>query len=115
MATKPTREQQLARDLLADALRAIAQAAQLDGRGRLDADDLRELARLIAQVSSAYSLDQIVALALEARGQTLGLSSGTGDLLSLNADTVDPLQSLRCANDEFVDLVKRLEQELGGL
>jgi hypothetical protein len=115
MATKPTRLQQKACDRLAEALRGIAEAYHLDGRGRLDAGDLREVARLIGQVSTAFSLDQIVARALEARGRSLGLTSGTADLIALNAETIDPLQTLRLGDAEFAELVKKLEEELGGL
>lgn len=115
MATKPTRPQQQAGDLLADALRAIADADRLDGKGRLDPADLRAIARLIGRVSSAFSLDQIVARALEARARSLGLSSGTADLIGLNAETVDPLETLRLGDAEFAELVKTLEDELGGL
>ncbi len=115
MATNPTRLQQQAADRLAGALTSITEALRLDGRGKLDADDLREIARLIAGVSSAFSLDQIVARALDVRARSLGLSSGTADLIGLNAETVDPLQTLRLADGDFIALVQRLEEELGGL
>jgi hypothetical protein len=115
MATKPTRLQQQASDLLADALRTIAEAYRLDGKGRLEDGDLRELARLLGQASSAYPLDHIVARAIEARARSLGLSSGTADLIGLNAETVDPLQTLKLGDAEFTELVRTLEEELGGL
>ena len=115
MATKPTRQQQQACDRLADSLLAIAEAHRLDGKGRLDADDLRDIARLIGRVSSAFPLDHIVARTLDSRARSLGLSSGTADLIGLNAETVDPLQTLRLDDLEFTELVKKLEEELGGL
>jgi hypothetical protein len=115
MATKPTRHQQLASDILAEALRSIAQAHRLDGKGRLEPEDLREIARLIGQVSSAFPLDHIIARALANRGQALGLSSSTADLIGLNAETIDPLQALGLGDAEFTELVKKLEDELGGL
>jgi len=115
MATKPTRLQQQARDRLADALVAIAEASRLDGDGRLEPNELGQLARSIAQVSSAFPLDQIVARALESRAWSLGLSSGTADLIGLNSETVDPLQTLQLGDAEFTELIKRLEEELGGL
>lgn len=115
MATKPTRLQQQACDRLAEALGAIAEAHRLDDRGQLDPDDLRALARLLGRVSSAFPIDQIVGRALEARARALGLSSGTADLIALNAETVEPLQTLRLGDAEFVELVKKLEDELGGL
>src|SRR5262249_9658735 len=103
MATKPTRLQQQACDRLADALIAVAEALRLDGKGRLEADDLRELARLVGQVSSAFSGEHIVARALEARARSLHLSSATADLVGLNAETVDPLQMLRLGDAEFTE------------
>lgn len=115
MATKPTRLQQQVGDLLADALRAVTEAHRLDGQGRLEPDDLRELARLIGQVSSAFGLDHIVARAIDARARALGLSSGTADLIGLNAETVDPLETLQLGDAEFTELVRRLEEELGGI
>lgn len=115
MATKPTRLQQQASDRLAEALGAIAKAHRLDDRGKLDPDDLRALADLIGRVSSAFPIGQIVARAVEARGRSLGLSSGTADLIGLNAETVEPLETLRLGDAEFVELVKKLEDELGGL
>src|SRR5262245_49284956 len=115
MATKPTRLQQQACDLLANALGAIAEAYRLDGAGRLETHDLREIARLVGQISSAFSLDEIVARALESRARSLGLSSGTADLISLNAETIDPFQTLRLGDVDFTELVKKLEEELGGL
>ena len=114
MATKPTRLQQQACDRLADALTAVAEAHRLDGQGQLAADDLRELARLVGQVSSAFTLDQILARALDSCARSLGLSSGTADLIGLNAETIDPLQTLRLGDAEFTELVKKLEDELGG-
>jgi hypothetical protein len=115
MATKPTRLQQQACDRLAEALYSITEAYRLDGRGKLDADDLREITRRIAQVSSAFPPDHIVSRSLEARARALGLSSGTPDLIGLNADTIDPLQTLRLGDEKFIELVKRLEEELGGI
>jgi hypothetical protein len=115
MATKPTRLQQQACDRLAEALCAIAEAFRLDGKGKLDAQDLEQLARLVGQISSAFPLDHIVARSLAIRATSLSLSSGTADLIALNADTLDPLQTLRLGDAEFTDLVKRLEDELGSL
>ena len=115
MATNPTRLQQQACDRLADALGAIADAHRLDDKGRLEGGDLRELARLLGQISSAFPLEHIVARALESRARALGLSSGTADLIGLNAETIEPLQTLRLRDAEFTELVKKLEEELGGL
>src|SRR6516164_4393411 len=103
MATKPTRLQQQACDRLASALDAITEAYRLDGDGRLEAHDLREIARLVGLISSTFSLDEIVARALESLATSLGLSSGTADLISLNAETIDPLQTLRLGDVEFTE------------
>lgn len=115
MATLPTRPQQQARDRLADALLAIAEASRLDGRDRIGPDDFREIAARIGRASSAFSLDEIVARALESRARALKRPSGTADLIALNGETVDPLQALRLDDDAFIELVRRLEEELGGL
>lgn len=64
MATKPTKFQQQVCDHLAEALVLITEAARLDGKGTLDESDLNEVARRIAQASSAFSLEEIVARAL---------------------------------------------------
>ena len=76
MATKPTRAQEQACAILADALARIAEAARLDGRAPFDAADMAELARRLARASSAFTLDAIAARALEARGRSLGLRPG---------------------------------------
>ncbi len=115
MATKPTRLQQQACDLLAEALSAITEAYRLDGHGKLDPGDLQELARRLAQVSSAFPLEQIVVRAIERRAKALKLSSSTADLIALAEDDPKPLQTLRLTDQEFVELVQKLEEELGGI
>ena len=60
MATKPTRLQQQACDHLAETLFLITEACRLDGKGKLDPSEFDSLATMIAQVSSAFSLDEIV-------------------------------------------------------
>jgi len=115
MATLPTRSQQQARDLLAEALFRISEAYRLDGKGKLEKADLAELARIMVQVSSAFSLDQVVARALELRAKRLGLSPGSIDMITLMDAEVTPLNMLLLSDDEFNGLVVRLEEELGGL
>ena len=115
MATKPTREQQHACDLLAEALFAIAEAYRLDGHGKLEPADLDELARRLAQVSSAFPQDQIVARSIERRAKALKLSSSAVDLITLAEEQTKPLQTLRLSDQEFVELVQKLEEELGGI
>jgi hypothetical protein len=115
MATKPTRLQQQACDHLAEALYRITEAFRLDGDGKLDSGDLDEIARLIGQVSSAFPLDQIVVRALGWRAKALGLSSSAADLIALMEDELKPLRTLLLADHEFAELVKRLEEDLGGI
>ena len=113
MATKPTRLQQQACTFLAEALYLISEAHRLDGRGMLDADDLDEIARRLAAISTAFPLDQIVLKAVERRAKALGLSSSAADLISLSDGELDPLHTLRLADGEFTELIRRLEEELG--
>ena len=113
MATKPTRQQDLACDKLADALRAITEAARLDGKATLDAMTLIEIAVRLARASSAFSLDTIVARALEARGKSLGLRTGTAELLTLLDSHIRPLEVLLRNDDDFRAIVAKLEDELG--
>jgi hypothetical protein len=113
MATKPTREQERACDLLAGALATIAEAARLDGRAPLDPGSFATLAGLLARASSAFDLDAILARALEARGRSLGLRSGTAELVTLIDDGPKPLDLLRLDDDGFRAIVARLDAELG--
>ena len=57
------------------ALFAITEAYRLDDQGKLDPGDLQELAGRLAQVSSAFPLEQIVLRAIERRVKALKLSS----------------------------------------
>jgi len=114
MATLPSRLQQQARDHLAEALYRITEAARLDGKGRLDQPDLAGLARLIGQVSSAFSLDQIVAKALELKAEGVGLSPGRAELITLMDVDISPVSMLLLDDDEFKGLVARIVDELGG-
>jgi hypothetical protein len=113
MATKPTRLQELACDKLADALLLITEAARLDGRATLDAMTLIEIAVRVARASSAFSHETIVARALEARGKSLGLRSGTAELLTLLDTNIRPLEVLLLNDEDFRALVAKLEDELG--
>lgn len=111
--TKPTRSQEQAYDRFADVLLLVTEGARLDGRGKFELADLTEVAERLAKASSAFSLDQIVARALEKRGRTLGLRAGTAELLTLLESDVTPLGMLLLANDAFCEVVESLEQELG--
>jgi hypothetical protein len=113
MATKPTRQQARSADLLAQSLLLITEAARLDGRSPLDRGGLVEIAGRIARVSTAFGLDEILARALEARGQSLGLRSGTAELLTLVESDVEPLASLLLSDDDYRALVASAEAELG--
>ena len=113
MATKPTRLQQQAGDHLAEALFLITEAYRLDGRGRLARSDLDDLATKIAQVSSQFPLDELVVKALQRRAKNLSLTSSAADLISLMESDVKPLHTLLLPDTEFVEMVKKLEEELG--
>jgi hypothetical protein len=113
MSTKPTRQQDKAAHHLAQSLLLITEAARLDGRSPLDAQGFAELAGRISKVSTAFDLEEIVARALEARGQSLGLRAGTAELITLIEDSVEPLATLLRSDEEFKELVARAEAELG--
>jgi len=113
MATKPTRLQQQACDQLAEALVLITEAVRLDGKGKLNPDDLSVIAGRLAQASSTFSLDEIVARSLERRGKTLGLPSSATELLTLMEAEIRPLEMLLLPDDEFKALVERMQEELG--
>ena len=113
MATKPTRLQQQAGECLAETLFLIAEAFRLDGKGRLSPTEFNELATRIAHVSSQFSLDELVVKALQRRAQILGLTSSAADLITLIEGEVKPLHTLLLTDPEFVEIVKKLEEELG--
>jgi hypothetical protein len=113
MSTKPTREQVKARDQLAEALVLMTQAARLDGKGKFDRDDLDAIAGRLAQASSAFGLDGIVAGAVERRGRSLGFPSGTVELLTLLDTDIKPLDLLLMTDDGLRELIERLNEELG--
>ena len=115
MATKPTRDQIQACDQFADALLLITQAARLDGRGKLDRDDLAVIAGRLAGASPAFGLDGMVIVALERRSLSLGLPPGTAELLTLLETDTRPLEALLLPDDEFRALVERVQEELGGV
>jgi hypothetical protein len=115
MATKPTREQQKACDLLVEAVLQITEGARLDGKGGFGREDLREVTNRLAKASSAFRLDEILARALERRCRALGLRSEASDLLTLLDPGIEPLEALRLSDDALRELVEKAEGELGGL
>jgi hypothetical protein len=115
MATKPTRHQQQAADHLAEALYLLTEAFRLDGKGTLDPADLDEIARRIAPISSTFPLDQIVVRALDRRAKAMGLPSTAADLIALNEDALRPLGTLLLSDGDFAELVRKLEEDLGGV
>ena len=113
MATKPTKMQQKACDDLAEALVLITQAARLDGMGKLAPEDLGVIADRLSHVTSAFSLDEIVARALERRGRSLELPGTTVELLTLIESDIKPLEMLLLSDDELKALVQKMQEELG--
>ena len=91
----------------------MAEAARLDGRDPLDRAKWGALARSIATASTVFGLDEIVSRALEARAKSLGLRSGTAELLALVEGTTSPLDCLLIADDELRAVVARAEEVLG--
>jgi hypothetical protein len=113
MATKPTRLQEQACDLLATVIVSVSEAARLDGKGSLDGRAFASIAELSARASSAFGLDTIIARALEIRGKSLGLRAGTAELVTLLETGKRPLDLLLLDDDGFRELVARLDEELG--
>ena len=113
MATKPTRLQQQACDHLAESLFLVTEACRLDGKGTIDPSEFDGLAKMIARISSAFSFDEIVVKALARRAKSLALTSSAADLISLMEGELKPLQTLLFPDQESVELVRRLEEELG--
>jgi hypothetical protein len=110
--TRPTRQQEQACDRLAEALVLVTEAARLDGKGPFGTPELNDVAALFTRATSAFGLDQVVARALERRGQSLGLRAGTGELLSLVEGDLPPLELLLLPDDDFRARVEAAEQEL---
>lgn len=113
--TKPSRLQEQACERLAEALRLAVEGARLDGRGMFGPADLDELVKTLARASSAFDAEQIIARALEGRGRSLGLRSGTGELLTLMDGQTRPLEMLLLADPDFRERVAAAEAELGGI
>jgi hypothetical protein len=70
------------------------------------------IAERLARASPACGLDGIAAVALERRGRSLGLPSSTVEMLTLLED-VKPLETLLLTDEEFRELVERVNEELG--
>ena len=113
--TRPSRLQEQACERLADALRLAAEGARLDGKGMFGPADLEGLVKALARASSAFDVEEIVARALEGRGRSLGLRSGTGELLTLMDGETRPLDMLLLADEDFRERVAAAEDELGGI
>ena len=114
MATLPSRLQQRARDHLAEALYRITEAARLDGKGKLDQPDLADLARLIGRSRRHSASIRSWPGALELKAKGVGLTSERAELITLMDIDLAPLNMLLLDDDEFKDLVARMDEELGG-
>ena len=112
MATKPTKDQRKACDLLAGALAMIAEAARLDGRGVPDPSAWAVITARVAGVSSAFGLDEIVALSLQRRAEALGLPGSTAEMLTLIESSVGPRDMLLLDDEAIRELAARADEEL---
>lgn len=115
MSTKPTKLQLQARDRLAEALNLIADAARLDGRSQITPATWAVVAVHVARASSAFTLDEIVAKALERRALGIGLSPGMAELITLVESKTRPLDMLLLDDEEFRAIAAAADEELGGL
>lgn len=111
--TKPTKRQEQAGERLADALLLVAEAVRLDGGRGFAAGDFEEAARRLARASSVFSVDEIVARALESRGRALGRRPGTAELLTLLEGDVTPAAALLLTDEEFHERLDALDEQLG--
>jgi hypothetical protein len=111
--TKPTRGQEQACDQLAEALVLIVEAIRLDGKSTFGPAELVAMLSDLARASSAFGPDTIVARALERRGRSLGLRSGTSELLTLLDADLPPLDALLLSDEAFRARVEAVEEELG--
>ena len=115
--TKPTKAQEQARERIAQTLLLAAEAVRLDGVTKLDAAAWADLAGGLARLSSVFSLDQILQLALDRRGEALRLQGGTGELLMLlESETGNSCLPMLLLDDQaFVERVKAADESLGVL
>lgn len=111
--TKPTKGQEQACDRLAEALLLVTEAARLDGKAPFGPAELHDLAERLTMASSAFGLEQVVARALDRRGNSLDLRSGTGELLLLVAGDIVPIEALLLDDNAFRERVAEAEAELG--
>ena len=111
MATKPTKSQVKARDIVADALLLIAEAARLNGRVTVESARFKEIAARL-QWLSVFSMDEVTASAIERRGLALGLAPSTAEILTLADTNVKPLDMLLLDDDSFRAMAARLDEEL---
>jgi hypothetical protein len=111
MATRPTKLQQKARENQAQALLLIAEASRLDGREALDRSSLTEIASRIARACTAFSLEEIVARALERRALGLGLPASTAEILSLVESDLRPIDMLLLDDESFRETATKIEED----
>ena len=113
MATKPTRQQDQACDLLARSLLDIAQAARLDGRAAFGPPEFIALAKALARASSAFDVEEIATRALGARVKAIGLRSDAVELLTLIDGGVGPIEAILADDEKLKEFVAQAEAELG--
>lgn len=92
----------------------IAEAARLDG-GKLEKDDLRSIADRLAGMSPAFTAEDLIFRAIEQRGRSLELPGHTAELFTLLEGEITLLEAILLTDDEFKELARTMEEELGGV
>lgn len=111
--TKPTRAQQQARQMLAQALLSVSEAAKLDGTANFTASTLKEVAASLAKASSAFGVQDIAALAFELRLKSLGYTTETVEMLTLIDQKLSTIEMIYLDAERLKAIVADAEAELG--
>lgn len=114
--THPTRLQQQARDRFAEALLAIVDAARglPTGPRSLDAAAIDAIADRLAGATGDYAAADLLAIALDRRARSLGLSATTVEFLPILIEGQRPAPWLLIGDDDFRDRLAALEAEALG-
>jgi len=111
--TRPSKLQDQAAAKLVAAVGLAAEAHRLDGGPRPSTADFREAVQKLARLSTPYSADDLLARALDERGQSLSMNMNVGELVMLVESPVETYAAMLLGDDEFRAHVAALEAELG--